>query len=308
MSLYAGFDLGGTHLKFGLVDERGKISFKEKVSSPPEIEDLLDLIKNLWQDKLNKREGDIRAVGFGFPGIFDLKEKKTYQSPNYPSLDNFDTVHALSRFIEVPFWVDNDANMAAFGEFKAGSGQGVQSLVLLTIGTGVGSGIILDGKLWKGKCGYAGELGHMIVNPSGEKCKCGGQGCLETEVSAPKIVKNYIALKKKELNISAEEIYRRAKKGDEEARQAFAQASFYLGIGLATTLNLLNPEKILLGGGVMSAEQYLLPGSLEEAKRRAYQASFECCSIERASLENDAGIIGSALWAGEQMNNDPALL
>lgn len=304
MSLYAGFDLGGTHLKYGLVNERGKISFKEKVSSPPEIEDLLDLIKNLWQDKLKKREEDIKAVGFGFPGIFDLREKKTYQSPNYPSLNNYDIVLALSRFIDVPFWVDNDANMAAFGEFKAGSGQGVQSLVLLTIGTGVGSGIILDGKLWHGKCGYAGELGHIIVNPNGEKCKCGGQGCLETEVSAPKIVKNYTALKKKEMDISAEEIFRRAKKGDEEARQAFAQAGYYLGIGLATTLNLLNPEKILLGGGVMSAEEYLLPDSLQEAKRRAYQASFECCSIEKAGLGNDAGITGAALWAGEQMNAD----
>ncbi|NIM91869.1 MAG: ROK family protein [Candidatus Aminicenantes bacterium] len=308
MSLYAGFDLGGTHLKYGLVDERGKISLKEKVSSPPEIEDLLGRIKDLWQDKLKKQQGHIRAVGFGFPGIFDLKEKKTYQSPNYPSLDNYDLVQALSRFIDVPFWVNNDANMAAFGEFKAGSGQGVQSLVLLTIGTGVGSGIILEGKLWQGKCGYAGELGHIIVNPEGEKCNCGGQGCLETEVSAPKIVKNYMALKKKEMNISAEEIFNLAKKGDEEARQAFAQASFYLGIGLATTLNLLNPEKILLGGGVMSAQEYLLPGALAEAKRRTYQASFECCFIEKASLGNDAGVIGSALWAAEQMNVDHLLL
>lgn len=304
MSLYAGFDLGGTHLKYGLVDERGRILFKEKVSSPLEIEDLLDLIENLWQDKLKKREGDIKAVGFGFPGIFDLKEKKTHQSPNYPSLDNYDLVPALSRFIDVPFWIDNDANMATFGEFKAGSGKGAQSMVLLTIGTGVGSGIVLDGKLWQGKCGYAGELGHIIVNPRGERCKCGGQGCLETEVSAPKIVRNYLDLKKKRMNISPEEIFHRAKEGDEEARQAFAQASYYLGIGLATTINLINPEKILLGGGVMSAEEYLLPVALEEAKRRAYNASFECCSIEKAGLGNDAGFTGAALWACEQMNKD----
>jgi glucokinase len=300
MSLYAGFDLGGTHLKYGVVEESGRILFKEKTSSPPDIESLLDLIKILWQDNLKKREGDIKAVGFGFPGIFDLREKKTYQSPNYPSLDNYDLFPALSRFIDVPFWVDNDANMAAFGEFKAGSGKGVQSMVLLTIGTGVGSGIILDGKLWQGKCGYAGELGHIIVNPRGERCKCGGQGCLETEVSAPKIVNNYDILKKKEINISAKEIFRRAKKGDEEARQAFAQASYYLGIGLATTINLLNPEKILLGGGVMSAEEYILPLALQEAKRRAYKAAFKCCSIEKASLGNDAGLTGAALWACEQ--------
>lgn len=299
-SLYAGFDLGGTHLKYGIVEESGRILFKEKTSSPPDIESLLDLIKILWQDDLKKREGDIKAVGFGFPGIFDLREKKTYQSPNYPSLDNYDLFPALSRFIDVPFWVDNDANMAAFGEFKAGSGKGVQSMVLLTIGTGVGSGIILDGKLWQGKCGYAGELGHIIVNPRGERCKCGGQGCLETEVSAPKIVNNYDVLKKKEINISAKEIFSWAKKGDEEARQAFAQASYYLGIGLATTINLLNPEKILLGGGVMSAEEYILPLALQEAKRRAYKAAFKCCSIEKASLGNDAGLTGAALWACEQ--------
>jgi len=300
MSLYAGFDLGGTHLKYGVVEESGRILFKEKTSSPPDIESLLDLIKILWQDNLKKREGDIKAVGFGFPGIFDLREKKTYQSPNYPSLDNYDLFPALSRFIDVPFWVDNDANMAAFGEFKAGSGKGVQSMVLLTIGTGVGSGIILDGKLWQGKCGYAGELGHIIVNPRGERCKCGGQGCLETEVSAPKIVNNYDVLKKKKMNISAKEIFRRAKKGDNAARQAFAQASYYLGIGLATTINLLNPEKILLGGGVMSAEEYILPLALQEAKRRAYKAAFKCCSIEKASLGNDAGLTGAALWACEQ--------
>jgi glucokinase len=308
MSLYAGFDLGGTHLKYGLVDGRGKILFKEKVSSPPDIEDLLDLIKKLWQGDLKKEEGSIKAVGFGFPGIFDLKEKKTYQSPNYPSLDNFDLVPALSRFIDLPFWVDNDANMAAFGEFKVGSGRGVQSMVLLTIGTGVGSGIILDGKLWQGKCGYAGELGHIIVNPEGEQCKCGGKGCLETEVSAPKIVKNYIILKKKEMKISAEEIFRRAQEEDKDARQAFAQAGYYLGIGLASTINLLNPEKIILGGGVMSAEEYLLPRALEEAESRAYQASFKCCSLEKASLGNDAGLTGAALWACEQVSRGRSFL
>ena len=306
MSSYAGFDLGGTHLKYGLVEEKGRILFREKISSPPEIEELLHLIKNIWQDNLKKQEGEIKAVGFGFPGIFDLKEKKTYQSPNYPSLDNFDLIPALARFIDIPFWVDNDANMAAFGEFKAGAGRGVQSMVLLTIGTGVGSGIILDGKLWQGKCGYAGELGHIIVNPRGEKCNCGGQGCLETEVSAPKIVKNYLALKKEEMIISAEEIFRRAKEGDKEARQAFAQVGYYLGIGLATTINFLNPEKIILGGGVISAEEYLLPPALEEVKRRAYKASLECCSIEKASLRNDAGLIGAALWACEQMNKGPS--
>jgi len=304
MSFYAGFDLGGTHLKYGFIDEKGEILYQEKTLSPDAIEDLLHLLTNLWEDVKRKSRSKVRAVGFGFPGIFSLSEKKIFQSPNYPSLDNFDLLPALSQFIKVPFWVDNDANLAAYGEFKVGGGKGVQSMVLLTIGTGVGSGIILEGKLWHGQSGFAGEIGHVIVNPEGERCRCGGQGCLETEVSAPKIVKNFNVQNKTEMDISAEEVFRRAQKGDKAARQAFTQASYYLGIGLASTINLLNPEKILLGGGVMAASNYLLPFALKEAQRRAYKASFECCTIEKAILGNKAGLIGAGLWAKERITQN----
>ena len=300
MSLYAGFDLGGTRLKYGLIDSKKKIVFEEKTSSPSKIKDLLHLLKKLWEDLKKREKKGIKAVGFGFPGIFSLEEQRILQSPNYPELDNFELIPALSRFIEVPFWVNNDANMAAFGEFKCGAGQGVQSLIFLTIGTGVGSGIILDGNLWKGKCGFAGELGHVTVHPDGDMCNCGCQGCLETEASAPKIVKNYNSLKKTEEEISAEEVFRRAKAGDKAARQAFALAGKYLGIGLSIAINLLNPEKILLGGAVTAAGDFLLSPALEEVRKRSYRASFKCCSIEKASLGNKAGFIGAALWAREQ--------
>lgn len=302
MPLYAGFDLGGTHLKYGLVDEKGKIIYREKASSPVSIKDLLHLIENLWEE-LKKKEGRIEAVGFGIPGIFSLEEQKILQSPNYPSLDNFDLLPALSRFIEVPFWVDNDANMAVYGEFKVGVGKGVQSMVLLTIGTGIGSGVILERKLWHGKCGFGGEMGHLTVNPEGERCNCGGQGCLETEVSAPKIAKNYIELQKEKIDISAEEVYQRALRGDTAARKAFSRAGYYLGIGLGGIINLLNPEKILLGGAVMNAGDLLLSPALEEARKRSYRASFNCCTIERASLGNEAGIIGASLWAKQQIRS-----
>ena len=276
MSLYAGFDLGGTRLKYGLIDSKEKIVFEEKTSSPSKIKDLLHLLKKLWKDLKKREKKGIKAVGFGFPGIFSLEDQRILQSPNYPELDNFELIPALSRFIEVPFWVNNDANMAAFGEFKCGAGQGVQSLIFLTIGTGVGSGIILDGNLWKGKCGFAGELGHVTVHPDGDRCNCGCQGCLETETSAPKIVKNYNSLKKTEEEISAEEVFRRAKAGDKAARQAFALAGKYLGIGLSIAINLLNPEKILLGGAVTAAGDFLLSPALEEVRKRSYRASFKC--------------------------------
>ncbi|MGD2245792.1 MAG: ROK family protein, partial [Candidatus Aminicenantes bacterium] len=218
----------------------------------------------------------------------------------YPELDNFDLIPALSEFMEVPFWVNNDANMAAFGEYQCGAGKGVHSLIFLTIGTGVGAGIILNGELWRGACGFAGELGHVTVNPDGDVCNCGSQGCLETEVSASKIVKNYISLREKKEPISAEDVFHRAKKGDTAARKAFAEAGRCLGRGLAIAMNLLNPEKILLGGAVMAAEDFLLPPALEETQKRSYKASFTCCAIDRATLGNKAGFLGAALWAREQ--------
>ena len=122
MPLYAGFDLGGTHLKYGLIDEGGKIAFSARAESPAKIEELIHLLERIWQDLKKREKQSIRAVGFGFPGIFGLEEQKIFQSPNYPELDNFALTPALSRFIEVPFCVNNDANMAAFGEFKCGAG------------------------------------------------------------------------------------------------------------------------------------------------------------------------------------------
>jgi glucokinase len=300
MSIYAGFDLGGTHLKYGLADSAGKIIFHSKSTTPPTVKQLLELLEKLWDGLKKKEKRKVTAIGFGFPGIFSLDQQRILQSPNYAELDNFDLIPALSEFIEVPFWVNNDANMAAFGEYKCGAGQGAQSLIFLTVGTGLGAGIILDGKLWRGKCGFAGELGHVTVNPDGERCNCGGQGCLETEVSAPKIVRNYKMIRNKDEKISGEEVFARAKKGEIAARQAFAQAGHFLGIGLSIAMNLLNPDKILLGGAVMSAGKFLLSPALEEAKRRAYRASYQCCTIKKASLGNKAGFLGAALWAKQQ--------
>lgn len=303
MPFYAGFDLGGTQLKYGVIDEKGKIDFYEKTNSPAIIKDLLNLLEKLWESLKRDKKKRIEAAGFGFPGIFNLKDQKIFQSPNYPELDNFELIPSLSQFIDVPFWVNNDANMAGFGEYKCGAGKGAQSMILLTIGTGVGGGIILNGKLWQGNCGFAGEVGHVTVHPNGEKCNCGSRGCLETEVSAHKIAKNYNSLKKTREKISAEEVCLRAKKGERAARKAFAQAGFYLGIGLSIVINLLNPEKILLGGGVMEARDFLLPPALEEAQKRSYKASFTGCSIEKASLGNKAGFIGAAYWAKEQIDS-----
>ncbi|MBM3310362.1 MAG: ROK family protein [Candidatus Aminicenantes bacterium] len=297
MTVAAGFDLGGTQLKYGLVDGSGTVLFKDRVDTPKAVEDLTALFGRLYREIKAKGPGPVEAVGFGIPGTYDLRRKRVLQSPNYPSLDGYDLDPALAREIDVPFRVDNDANMAAYGEWVAGAGRGVGSLVLLTIGTGIGGGVILGGRLWQGHCGYGGEAGHIIVRPDGERCACGLRGCLETEASAPAIVRKYRALSGAGDDVTAEDVYGRAKSGDIAARQAFAQAGYYLGIGLGIILNLLNPAKVLLGGGVMTTGEFLLEPAVAEARRRSYRQSFACASIERAALGNDAGLIGAAAWA-----------
>jgi glucokinase len=296
-SYYAGFDLGGTQLKYGAIDADGRLVLKGKIPSPGSMKDLLAAIEGIWGRLKADGPGRIRACGFGFAGFFSLRDRKILHSPNYPSLNNFKLVPALRKFIDVPFRIDNDANMAAYGEYRHGAGQGTQSLVLLTVGTGIGSGIILDGELWQGKCGFAGELGHITVNPEGDLCNCGNRGCLETEASAPKIVKNYQALAGNRGPVTSRDVYLLAKKGDRAALESFARCAYYLGIGMGIVINFLNPEKILVGGGVVSAGRYLLAPAIEEARRRSHRVSFACCHIEKASLGNDAGLIGAAAWA-----------
>lgn len=300
--LYAGFDLGGTRLKYGLIDGRGTLVFKDKAPSPGSIDGLMSLIGDIWKKLRSGHGARLASAGFGFAGFFSLKDRKVLHSPNYPSLDGFDLVPALEKVLDVPFRIDNDANMAAYGEWKHGAGRDAHSLVLLTIGTGVGSGIILDGKLWHGRCGFAGEIGHITVNsgPTGSLCNCGNHGCLETEVSAPKIVRNYIDMTGSGRELSAEDIYNLAKQGDACAVESFASCGFYLGIGLGIVINLLNPGSILLGGGVMGGGEFLMETAVEQATKRSHRVSFACTTIAKAALGNDAGLIGAAAWARDQ--------
>jgi glucokinase len=293
----AGFDIGGTQVKYGLIDSEGRLVFKGKFRSPEAIAGFLAALEEAWASLKAKSPGPIRSCGFGVAGFYSLKQKRIIQSPNYPALDGYPLVPAFRKFIDVPFRIGNDANMAAFGEYKHGAGRGARSLVLLTIGTGIGSGIILDGKLWEGEGGYAGELGHITVNPEGDPCPCGGRGCLETEASAPRIVKNFRTLAGKADVADARDVYLLAKAGDAAALESFRRCAYYLGIGLGIVINLLNPEKILIGGGVVSAGKFLLGPAVEEAQRRSHRISFAGCRIEKAALGNDAGLVGAAAWA-----------
>lgn len=296
--LAAGFDLGGTQLKYGLVDDRGRLVFKGKAATPATMDGLLGLIEESWRKIKAKSPGPVRSCGFGFAGFYSLRDRKILHSPNYQGLDGFELIPALRRFIDVPVSIDNDANMAAYGEYMYGAGRGAQSLVFITVGTGIGAGIILEGRLWHGPCGFAGEIGHITVNPEGERCNCGGRGCLETEAAAPRIIRHYQTLSGRGGDLTTKEIYLRAREGDESAREAFARAGRWLGVGLGIIINFLNPAKILIGGGVVAAGRLLLGPVVAEARRQAHPVLAACTEIAKASLGNEAGLIGAAAWSG----------
>src|SRR5512138_597980 len=294
----AGFDIGGTQIKYGLVDRDGRLVQKGKVRSPEAMADILDVLAETWTGLKAKAPGPIRSCGFGIAGFYSTKERKILQSPNYPSLNGYPILPALRKIVGVSVRIGNDANMAAYGEFRHGAGRGVRSLVLFTVGTGIGGGIILDGKLWEGQGGYAGELGHITVNPDGERCGCGRVGCLETEASAPRLVRNYKALSGRTDVSDSREVYLRAKAGDQAALESFGKLAYWLGIGIGIIVTALNPEKVIIGGGVVSAGRLLLDPVAAEARRWSHPTPFAGCRVEKATLGNDAGLVGAAAWAG----------
>jgi glucokinase len=293
----AGFDIGGTQIKYGLVDPDGKLVHKGKVRSPETMAGILTVLAETWTGLKRKAPGPVRSCGFGIAGFYSVKERKILQSPNYPSLNGYPILPALRKIIDVPVRIGNDANMAAYGEFRHGAGRGARSLVLLTVGTGIGGGIILDGKLWEGHGGYAGEFGHITVNPKGERCNCGRIGCLETEASAPRLVRNYQALSGRRDVADSREVFLRAKSGEAAALESFRKLAHWLGIGIGIVITSLNPEKVLIGGGVVSAGKLLLDPVVEEARRWSHPIPFAGCRIEKAALGNEAGLVGAAAWA-----------
>ena len=293
----AGFDIGGTQVKFGLVDRAGRLVKRGKVRSPEAMAEILAVIGETWTSLRRSAPGPVRSCGFGIAGFYSTKERKILQSPNYPSLNGYPILPALRKVIDVPVRIGNDANMAAYGEYEHGAGRGARSLVLLTVGTGIGGGIILDGKLWEGEGGYAGELGHITVNPDGERCGCGRRGCLETEASAPRLVRNFQALSGRTDVVDSKDVYLLAKAGDRAALESFGKLAYWLGIGIGIIVTALDPEKVIIGGGVVSAGRLLMDPVVAEARRWSHPIPFAGCRIERAALGNDAGLVGAAAWA-----------
>jgi len=294
---YVGIDIGGTNIKAGLVDDSGAVRDVRRI--PSIIDDIDGLLKTLATIVSDfQKQATIEAVGIGIPGLRSTKTYLIETSPNIPCIHNLNLEALLSKQLKLPVISENDANAGAYGEWVAGAGRGLQYVAYLTIGTGLGCGLILSGALYRGASGYAGEIGHVNVEPNGRPCACGSTGCFETRVSAPGLIATARELGMSES--SAEAIYTTAIRGDTAALATFEVTGRFLGIACANLINLLNLESIVIGGGVMASSDLLLRSAADEVRRRAFEPAARICTIVQSQLRTDAGLIGAAMLARDR--------
>jgi glucokinase len=308
--LVCAIDLGGTNLRAAIIDEGGKVLSRvqhetpRSAKSPDEMLQALAAAARECQRELTE-QAVIRAVTVVVPGTVDATNESVVQVPNIPCLDSFPLKKALAKELGWPVVLENDANAAALGEMWQGAARGYSTIVCLTLGTGVGGGIILQGKLWRGADGSAGEVGHTPVDPQGNvKCKCGSTGCLEMYASATAIVRlTREALPRFPTSIlageelSARKVYEAGTEGDALAIDVLARMGTFLGIGLANLINLLNPEIIVIGGRVANAWPLFADHMRKEVRSRAFSLPAQRVKIVAAECGDDAGLLGAAWLA-----------
>ncbi len=296
MQVFLGIDWGGTYIKAGLVDSRGKIVKKKVYPSGADKQGFIKKIKTL----LKSFSGfNIKGIGIGAPGIIDIEKGFIYYLPNIPGWKNYPLRSVLEKHLQLPVFIDNDANVFALAEVRCGAAKGKKRAIFLTLGTGLGGAIIFNGKLLEGKTS-ALELGHVPINSRGKLCGCGGTGCIETYVGNRYLVSHYRRLKKKTKVTEVKEIFERGLKGEKEALAVFGEFSRNLGKFLAGMINVFNPQVIIFGGGVSGAFKLFKPLVEKEIKKQVMWPQYLGVSLVRAKLK-DAGIIGAAFLAREKV-------
>jgi len=301
---FIGVNVSGTQARAAVVDSAGAVLETKVAEVTPKqlIQQLAAMVEDLG------RRGRVASIGVAIPGLVNRQTDRVIAPRDLPSTIVEDLHGELMRATGLRVELENDANAAAYGEYKAGAGVGARNMFYIMIGNGIGGAIVLDGKLWTGASGFAGEVGHITIDAEGLECACGNTGCLETVASGPSIVRrarerlyrdNTSSLSRLALNKSftAEDVAHQAKEGDDFALMMIERTGKYIGTGVATVINLLNIERIVLGGGVMDAGSLILNPIIQEAKRRAFQPCFDSTEIVAAKLGLDAAPIGAALLA-----------
>ena len=309
---YIGLDVGGTTFKAGVVTEDGRIVHKDAMPTGIErpyqeiIADMAALCKKVAADA-GIEMSEIKSIGVGVPGLFD---NKTGMIPFCTNLGWHDIpfVAEMKKHLDTPVYGDNDATVAGLAESVAGVSAGIKDSVFLTLGTGVGGGIIIDGKPYSGAHGCGSEIGHMMIKMGGELCTCGNYGCFERYASATAIIREarkavaehpessmLAACGGDPEKLNAKIVIDAARAGDEAAKAVFGGYVQALAVGIINIINMLDPEVIVLGGGVSAAGEFLLDAVREAVKPMVFFKTMPYARIELAQLGNDAGIIGAAM-------------
>ncbi len=308
--IYVGIDLGGTNIAAGIVGESGKLLHKKSIPTGAD-RDALAVIKDMAQVAMDvvAENGytmdDVVSVGIGSPGSVDKAKGELVYANNLP-FSHTPMRAEMQKYINKPIYIDNDANCAAWAEAMAGATKGVDDSIAITLGTGVGGGIVVNGKLYSGFNFIGGELGHTVIAVDGEPCSCGRKGCWEAYASATALIRqtkraaeahkdskmwNYT----KDGKFSGRTAFLAAKDGDKAAQEVVDNYVKYVGCGIANMINIFQPEVLVVGGGVANEGDNLLNPVREYVKKETYAKDIKACRIEKAYLGNDAGIIGAAL-------------
>lgn len=302
------FDVGGTEIKFGVVTESGKILKKNALATATgatgdTIMGHLHEVAAEIYDSLDKAKYTVVGLGFGVPGLVDEETVLLGGCENVPGLHGMRFADIGDRF-KLPTRAGNDATIAALGEVTYGAGKGYTCVLLATLGTGVGGGLVFNGKPFYGYNGYAGELGHVSIDPAGLECNCGSYGCLERYASANALVKRAKQKLRHELktkitsekllNDKAKAVFDAAREGDKIAQEVIEEVGTYLGIGFSSVANLLNLDLILIGGGMSKGADMLIPSIKTCMKNYTLKWEYKHLELKQAQLGNDAGILGGA--------------
>ena len=317
---FAGIDVGGTNIKFGLFYPDGKIIFKEQ---RPTMADkgavpLMHLITNIAERLImhaSEDELEVSYLGVGTPGSIDFKTGQVLgQTPHIPGWEGMEIGENLRERLNMPVWVDNDVNSMSLAELRYGAAVGANSAVCVTVGTGVGGAVIIDGKLVRGHTHSAGELGHMTINFDGPLCKCGKKGCVEAYCSTSAIIAKTKKKLEKDMTpvfqeliggditkLNIKNITLAAKQNDYAAKEALEEAAEYLAIGLGNIANLLNPQIVIIGGGIADGSPEFIRYVSSAIRKHAFPSAVKELKVTKAALGNDAGFIGAGLL-GEHEN------
>jgi glucokinase len=299
-STFLGLDLGGTYLKGACLSRSGAVLARlhepvRKDSPQSLLAQLTDAVQKL------ESEGSAAGLGVGLPGIVDLRTGRLRNSPNLPFLNGLDVRQELESRTGRPAFLENDANAAALAEAWLGAGRGAESLLYVTLGTGVGGALVFQGRLWTGRGGFAGEIGHLQVDRTGVPCGCGSWGCVETIAGSPgwtRRARELLSERRSSLGspteLTPEVIVSHAQAGDAVALEVVDGAAQALAVVLAGTLNIINLERVVIGGGVAQAGEFLLDRVVAETRRRTFAHVFEDASFRLAELGSDAGAVGAA--------------